>query len=304
MISRKISIFLDRVRQQKKITLESFTKDIVSIRQYKRYLYGESDIPHKVLVLLTERLDTNPTTILREFDKAKFDQLQSLFGFYNLVVTYNFNEAKKFQKENSLDSIFDDKHKIFYQISSHLLQFYLKNESQFFCAEEISKLINYPKIIKQGILDFVDIMGLSILLTFISSDKKDEILDKLYNVLLHKDVAYLGDNVYTEQFILLKLAKEYGIKHENERVITLCTKGINTNKKNFSYFNLDYFYYYCALAHRNLKDMKKAHEALKLSYISLLIQNNKQNLDKFLKLFKEDFNLTEQNILKMFMNEI
>lgn len=304
MISREISIFIDNLRQQKKLTMESFVKDIVSIRQYKRYLYGESDIPHKTLVLLAERLDTNPTIILREYDKAKFEQLQSLFNFYNYVVTYNFDKAKEYQDNHPLDSIIDQKQKVFYKLSSHLLQYYLKNESRLFCAESIANLINYDKLMTQTVLDFIDIFGLTILLSFISPEKKEVILDKLYDILLNKGNSYIGDNAYAEQHILLKLAKELGIKNENEKVIAICEKAISTNKLHFSYLNLDYFYYYCALAYRNLKDMKKAHESLKLSYLSLLIQNNKNNLDKFLKLFKEDFNVTEQNILKMFMNEI
>lgn len=296
MKSRELCILLDDLRQTKKLSMESYIDGIVSLRQYKRYLYGTSEMPYKIFLKLSDRLGWNPMNILYELDQKKVSQLQRLDTFYNHVVSYQFDAASKLAEQLKKETFIDPTFETYFRIGLLLMEYWKSPTNPVSYATRCAELIDYPAILKNEVLNPIELLALSILMTFVQGSEKDDIISKLEQVITSSSFHFLGKDFYVVQFIHVKLAKEYGIRKQNEQVIKICLKAVEYAKLNYSYFNLDYLYYYLALAYRNIQDMEKAHQYLKKLVIDLEVQDNHEKKDKFEQLVTSDFILSFHQI--------
>jgi hypothetical protein len=60
MNTKQVNRFLELERKNRRLTMEEFTKDIISERTYRRYLYEDTEIPYQVFEKLLTRLNINP----------------------------------------------------------------------------------------------------------------------------------------------------------------------------------------------------------------------------------------------------
>jgi hypothetical protein len=60
MNTKQVNRFLEIERKNRRLTMDEFTKDIISERTYRRYIYEESEIPYQVFEKLLKRLNINP----------------------------------------------------------------------------------------------------------------------------------------------------------------------------------------------------------------------------------------------------
>ena len=73
--SREISLFIEKLRAYRNLTLEEFLHDIVSIRQYRRYLSGDSTLSYLILDNLATRLGFSAEYVIMELETEKIKQL-------------------------------------------------------------------------------------------------------------------------------------------------------------------------------------------------------------------------------------
>ena len=93
--SKELSNYLERIRTARNISQELFTNGITSLRQYRRYLSGESDIPFQVIDQLCDRLGIQTINLIRELETARIQESKDVDAFYNFVVYNNHEEINR-----------------------------------------------------------------------------------------------------------------------------------------------------------------------------------------------------------------
>jgi transcriptional regulator with XRE-family HTH domain len=291
MKSKELCVYLERLRAARNISQEAFTDEVVSLRQYRRYLSGESDIPFQIIHQLTAKLSVKTDTLLRDFDFAKVIETDSIIKMYNHVVNYNFEEYVKLYNEIPLDQIIENNNRLLYQYSHILYQYLSKKITKEETAQANIKLVNYPKVLNQQIITAIEMLILSSLLDFLDESHHEKIFEKIEDFIENQSMMISDSvaNIYI--FVLAKLAKYVGIKEDYHNVIRYCNLAIEKNTDSMSYYLMEYFYYYNALSYYNLEDYENYEKYLVLCFNVLQFDSNQKKIEKFTNLIDADFDI-------------
>ena len=82
-----------------------------------------------------------------------------------------------------------------------------------------------------------------------------------------------------------------GIKKKIKEFIKYCKIGIDKNIESKSYYLMDYFHYYSALAYYEIGDMENYTDCLIKCFNILAFESNEKKMEKFTILINEDFNI-------------
>jgi len=289
--SKELCVYLERLRSARNISQESFTDEIVSLRQYRRYLSGESDIPFQIIHQLTVKLGVKTDTLLRDFDYAKVRESELIIDMYNHVVNYNFEEYLKSYKNVPLEHIIENNNRLLYQYT-HVLYLYFTNKLSLDEAAQANvKLVNYPKILNQQVVTSIELLILSSFLDFLDESHHKNILDKIEMYIKDQSILISDTNEKIYIFVLAKLAKHLGINGDLHGVINYCSVGIERNTKEKNFYLMDYFYYYSALAYYSLGKMDQYERFIIKCFNVLQFEGNESKIKKFRDLILEDFNI-------------
>ncbi len=291
MKTRDLCIYLDSIRAGKKISREEFIFEVISLRQFNRYLHGEAEIPHHILVKLSNKLDMKSLHILSNFEKTKKLETDRINLFFKDIVNYDYKSAAMFIKNTDVDKIIESRNKVYYRHGVIMYNFHTKKTSSVQTAHLNASLINYPKILSYEYLDFIDLLILSSLLDLSSFENQEKIIEKIYQVINNNEKLVDGNNNFTYPYILVKLSKVYGMRDNLDKVIELCDKGIKRSYRTRNYYLLEYFYYYTALSHYKLGDIEKCYDNVFYCYTVLNLSRDINKFKKFDDLIKEDFNI-------------
>jgi len=124
--SRGLSLFFDNVRLSRGLTQEEFIFDIVSMRQYRRYLSGESKISQDVVRQFSERLGLKPEHIIMDYEASKVDETQLVIDFYNSAANYDYEKADRMRKTIHIDALEERVNRIFYEHTCAFLDYQRK----------------------------------------------------------------------------------------------------------------------------------------------------------------------------------
>ncbi|MFA5470660.1 MAG: hypothetical protein WC219_01250 [Acholeplasmataceae bacterium] len=291
MKSNGLCIYIEQLRSARNISQLSFVEDVVSLRQYRRYLKGESDIPFNIVHQLTAKLGMKTDNILREFEVAKIEETKKMNKLYNYVVNYAFNEFNILKKELSEDHIIESSNLLLFKHTIIISDYYQKKINIHQVKEMNVDLINYPQILDQGILNTIELLILTFLIDVVSLDEQKRIIEKIYKYVNDEKMIISGGNEKVLTLILARLAKYSGILQSFEQVIKFCDVGIERNKTLFSYYLMDYFYYYKSLAYHKLGDQKNYENSLNKVFNILEFEGNENKMKKFIKLINEDYDI-------------
>ncbi|MFA5560821.1 MAG: hypothetical protein WC964_03485 [Acholeplasmataceae bacterium] len=291
MKSRELCIFLERIRSARGISQENMTADIVSLRQYRRYLNGESDIPFQIVQSLGSKLGIKVDSLVRDFESAKVEESKRVFKLYNYVINYDMESFNNLLNKIDKDLIIEYENQLIYKISIILYHLFMKKTDKEKAKEAIRKVIDYPMILKKYALTIVELQALSVLLAYESEYEAEKIANKLEEGFNNNLIALSTDLNDFLPITITALARYFGIKGKNEEVIKYCSLAIKRNIGLRSYYLNDYLYYYSALAYFKLGKTKEFNKSLFLAYNSILLDDNPQKTEKFAILFKKDFGI-------------
>ncbi|QMS84512.1 hypothetical protein [Candidatus Xianfuyuplasma coldseepsis] len=287
-MTAELSNYVNTIRKQKKISIETLTDGIISSRQYKRYLSGDSVIPFRVFNELCERLMVNPINVLQDLEQTKQNEQELLDQLYSDIIHLNLDDAKTVIEKLSIIGFTSEGHTLYFQICFSLYQYYTKQEEISVLRKHLETLLSYPSILEQSYFSSNELLGIGVLMTYLPKQERKPILDKL-QLVLKGDVNVLGKHFRMQQYIFVKIAKELGVLGDFTHVLEICTKGIENAFRHHSTFNLDYFYYYSALAHHYLAHEDNRDFYLNRLYLILQVIGNEHKFDKFNKLVYSDF---------------
>jgi len=291
MKSKELCIYLERLRAARNISQEAFTLNVVSLRQYRRYLNGESDIPFQVIHNLTAKLGVKTDNLLRELENVKVEETKLINKLYNLAVNLAHDEFIKLSREVPLEHIIEKSNQLLYQHSVILDNLYQKKLTKFEAATQNAKLINYPKILSQQIMTSIEMLILSSFLDVFDVTQHELIIAKIKDFINDNSLVISGGNEMMMSLVLARIAKYYGIKENYPAVLEYCNIGIQRNMQLKSYFLMDYFYYYSALVHYELKNIDLYEKCIVECFNVLHFEDNADKIQKFTNLINEDFNI-------------
>jgi len=247
MESKRLANYIEKLRYGRKISQEEFCHGITSLRQYQRYRSGKCELPLDVIDKMSRKLGIPTKKLYLEFGKEEIIETKRVTKYYNLVVTREFEKAKTFRNMNNFEIFIDDEKEKFY-VSASLLMSYLENDLSIVdFVRKQSKLIDYPQVIKKTILTDSETLILGIIMENSPIDR-DIIMEKLLVIIENDDLHITGRNIFAKCQVIFWLTKNYGKQKKHDKVIQLCNKGIMLNKDNYTYYLLEYFYYYKALS--------------------------------------------------------
>jgi hypothetical protein len=85
---------IESMRIEKKINQEVFLKDIVSDRQYRRYLNHESVMTLDIFLKLLQRLDYDMATFLVYVDQKQLEEKKPLMDIRSAIIDFDYDKAK------------------------------------------------------------------------------------------------------------------------------------------------------------------------------------------------------------------
>lgn len=295
MTTRELTKYIETLRKLRNLEVDDFTKNIVSVRQYKRYLSGDSEMPYNVFYQLSHRLGFNPVKIQGDLEEAQVRQNDLIESIYNYTVSYQYDKVDEILKQNDFEVFLSEQLEMYFKTTMVIHNYHRYKKPKEECREELIKIVDYDTIIQKDLLEQVELLVLALLLMFLEGKQKEELLEILSNQLLKEKIT-LGYDLFSKLYVALRVAREYGIKGDNERVIDICLKALEETKRPHIHFNYDFFYYYLALSYRNLKDEENKVKYVKKLYNYLMFIDEENKTKKYVSKFKKEFNLTVDEI--------
>ena len=290
--SKELSLYFDKLRYERNMTQEVFVTGIISIRQFRRYLKGECDIPQSVINQLSRRLGFKPEHVIWDFESERMNETTLVTNFYNAVANIDYATAEDYNKQIKSKYIIDDVNKLYYAHTVNLLDMNRKVISEESFIAKTIKLIDFPNILQNRMLSTAEIMILSTMMSIGQFKEKEVIANRLKLYINEPNLIVGGQN---QHFILLciqRLSQYEGVNGNFKEVIRLCDHGIELSKRFRTYYLLEYFYYFNSLAYHKLGDIKNYEENVYRCYTTLYAENNEKKIAKFTYLIEDDYQIS------------
>lgn len=299
--SIELTRFFDKIRYLRHMTQAELVGDVVSLRQFRRYLNGTYIMPQYVINAFSARLGFKPEYIVLEFESDKKRETQNLNEFHNLIVTNNLVAAKDMLKRDIFKFVLDYNNQIFFQYTMILFKFYTKEISEAVAVVQTKQLINYEKVLNNDVFSSTEIIILTSLMGYPSFDEKERLVKLFEKYMLDPSLVISGNNITNILLCMNYIIEFYGMNENYEKVITLSNQAIGFAMKAKTFYLLVDFYYYLALAYYALKDTISYEASLFHCYNALHMENNSSKTKKYYKLIEADFGI---NLNKFAMNHI
>ncbi|CCV65008.1 conserved hypothetical protein [Alteracholeplasma palmae J233] len=292
--------YLEKIRASRNISQEIFTDDIVSMRQYRRYLNGESTVSHDALISLCNRIGLKLEYALLDFESDKLKETQEINHLYNSVVNYDFSDAKEQLKKINRNSLIDNSNRLLFDHISNLILLFNKKNTIEQTFEKTKKLINLETTIENTTFTNTELLILISLFQFDNCKNLDLIAIKLKGYINNEIKIISGHNIKTVVLVLQQLSKYYGSNSHFSEVIACCDTAIKYSNKMFSFYLLEYLYFYKALAYYELQNQSNLEDSLYHCYVALEISNNNQKKRKIANLIKDYIKIDLDKFIKAY----
>ncbi len=304
--SEELCVYLERLRSARNISQELFVSDVVSIRQYRRYLNGESDIPFPVVDVLCMKLGIQTIDLLRELEVERLLESTQMTNFYNSIANGSLEEAQKFIDSINPDQIIDPENKMLFVHGNAMMKMQLGLISKQENYKVNKNLLGYPKFSKKTIFTEVEMLIMSSLLDYSENPTEThEIYNKLKSHLSDRSIVLSSTQTSSINLTLFRLAKYSGRNKQFEDVIEYCKIGIKNNLATRSFYLMDYFFYFSALAYYRLGDMENYQTMLIKCFNVLHFEGIDKKIQKFTNLINSDFSIHFQDfVLNYYKNQL
>jgi hypothetical protein len=274
---------------------------IISIRQYRRYLYGEVEIPFGVVAQLATKMNITPKKLFLEFEKERNKETQIISSYYNAVISNEMELAKKIHSQIDKDNIIDHEQFLFFKSANYIYNFKNNNSS---CEEVVKlhkELINYPEILSNKILTDNELYLLGTISEYDSSTKA-VIMEKFISIYENDQLQISGNNILTMTQVIFWLAKYTGSLKQYDKTILFCNEGIKYNNQYKGNYLLEYFYYYQALAYYYTDRIDEYKSSLYKAILSLELLPLKGKTLHFYQIIKKDLNVEPLQFIRDFID--
>ncbi|MBN2833376.1 MAG: hypothetical protein JXR48_00260 [Candidatus Delongbacteria bacterium] len=285
----KLLNYMENLRYDRKMTQETYLQGIVSQRQYYRYRSGESEVPFDVIVKFSHKLQIPLLKLISSYQSSSEKEKELVKEFLNLVVNKKLDDAKLIKAKMKNFLLLDDETQVFFHVSKLLFDFYSNKISSIEMITQLKKNVGFDNIMKKEILHDSEIYILGLIMEYNEKDR-EQILKKI-NYLRVNNKLLLGGNALLDSQIFFWIIKNLGRLNRFSELISMAEIAIGLAKKKYSYYSIEYFHYYKALAHYELKQLKDFEDEL-FKTIAILLYMDVHKRKHFFEMIKKDTDIS------------
>ena len=291
MITSNMGKIIDELRQERKMTREDLCEDIMSVRNYQRFVAEEVNVSNDKLSKLIDKLSLDYFTV-REISRHRGEgKYTKIHAVYQLMQSNSdqqaYDDLKKI-KRNAIDSEYMT---LFYDYLKIDLERQLKIISQEDAVEQLKELIDYPNILEYEVLNFIELNILVILNLHYSKLEDDTIAQFLYQFLLEDNLHEKGLNESFLPSLYSSTAQSLGTFTRYEQALEISNKGIEECMKLKMFTTLHQLFFFKALAHFKLDQEKEKINTLKRLYTLLYTLSEVDKSKEYFETIKTVFNI-------------
>ncbi len=294
--SKEFALYIDHLRKSRNISREDFVKDIVSMRQYYRFISGESSLKNETINSLMEKLEITSLVAYGSFIRQESQVFKELSDVYVLVQGFKFIQARNLFKSIDHSSVISFQHKKFYEFLEIVIDDHFNKTPKEIQVKKIEKMIDYPNVLNKGILTFIETNCLFYISDYLIRERKDfRVAEHTYKMLTDYDKRYIGQMTNSLATFYSTCARNLGQIGEYEKALFIANEGIKVAKK-YGFLNgFTNLLYYKALAERDLEIDNNTSLIRLFSF--LISQDDEEKSKTYSKLIKQHFNITQQDII-------
>lgn len=298
--SREFAFFIDKLRAFRNISQEDFLFDIVSMRQYRRYMNGDSTLSYHILDQLANRLGFNAEFIIMELETEKLKQTRLINELYNAVAGKNIDRAKELLMHIDERHLIDDNNRLLFNHSKNLFDFVSGINSEYVTINRTKKLVELDKLLKKKALSTSELLILVSFFYFKDFKEIHMIAEKLASYMDNNITIVSGQNIRVLALVLKELSRYFSITENYERMLYYAKEGIRYSKYMRSYYLLDTLFYFAGAACHELNLLTNRNDYL-FQCISLLhMEANTEKISKYKELFKTNFGIDVEIFIDKF----
>lgn len=291
----KLLIFMDNLRYERKLTQETYLQDIISQRQYYRYLYGESNPPLEVIIKLSKKLNLAIDRLINQYKLDEENEGKEVQKYFNYVINKELDKAKAMFIELSNKKIMNNINKMFIDLAKTLFDFNIGTISKIELVERVKKIIDFERLMKNEVLNDIELYMLGLIMEYSNRDRKN-ILEKILYLRKRGKILASGNRLYNTQ-VYFWITKNLGRLNMLYKVIEISEKAIEYCNKEYSHYLLEYFYYYKMLAYHKLENRLLFENGL-MELIKILYTLKSEKVDKFRAIILQDTGLNIDEFFK------
>lgn len=289
MINQNMGKVIDEIRQERKLSRDDLCENIMSVRNYQRFVSEEVNVSNDKLSKLVDRLNLDYFTLREIYTHRSQDKYSKLHNVYTLM--QGNSDQKAYEELGKINSKSID--------SAFMLSFYnylkLDLERQLGITDtnesliKLSALIDYPNVLNYEVLNFIELNVLAILNKHQSSKEDDTIANFLYSFLIDEELGKKGLIASFLPALYASTAQSFGSFKNYEKALEISDKGIKECIKLQMFNGLYHLFYFKALSHKALGQKKKANETLKRLHTLLHTLQEEDKIKEFLPIFEKNF---------------
>lgn len=281
----KLLNYMENLRYDRKMTQDFYLDGIISQRQYYRYRSGESEVPFDVIVKFANKLEIPLLKLISTFQTETEKEKEIVSELYNLILDRRLSEASQLMKKHKKMMLLDEETQKFYYLAMILFKRYSNKISNEEMINQLKTEVGFDNIMKKEVLHDTEIYLLGMIMQY--SDKDREIVFNKIELLRKKNKLLLGGNVLLNLQLYFWILKSLGRLNRYDELLEIADDAIDYSQKNYSYYSVEHFHYFKALAYFK-KGMNTSFEEELLKTIFILVQRDEHKRNRFFDIIKKD----------------
>jgi hypothetical protein len=290
MITQNMGKVIDQIRQERMMSREDLCEDIMSVRNYQRFIREEVNVSNDKLNKLVDRLNLDFFTVSEIFRHRSQNKYSQLHHIYHLMQSNSDNLAYEELKKIKVKTIESSYTQLFYNYLKLDLERQLGITPIENSLEALQKLINYPEILQYEVLNFIELNVLVILNTHFSKKEDHTVANFLYGYLLDDKLNAKGILTSFLPALYSSAAQSLGTFMEYEKVLEITNRGLLECKKLQMYNSMHNLLFFKAIAHMKLDQNEEALITVKRLYTLLHTLDEPDKDNEYFPILERIFN--------------
>jgi|GEM_PF-1392946 len=298
MPNNSFALYLDELRESRNMTKEDFVEDIISMRQYYRFLKGESSLKSESITMLLDRLNISTLSAYKRFILNHDITYNKLKIIYLKIQSHDFEDAMILLEGIQIEEMTSNTSKSFYNFLEVYLEFYQNKIPMSTATTKIKKIIKYPEILSKKLLSFYETSALFFISSYVLTEEKDNrIAEYVYEVIKSKDRRKFLEGEKNLPPFYATCAINFGIMSKYKESIAICEEGLKICNKYKISNSYNLLLLYKSVGEYKLGEDKKCKETLTRLFSFLRAEADEMMTLTYKRHIKEHMNIVEADLI-------
>ena len=298
MINQQMGKIIDEIRQERKLSREDLCDDIMSIRNYQRFINEEVNLSNDKLSRLIDRLNLDYFTLREIYTHRSVDKYSQLHRIYRLMMANSDKEAYEELKKVSPKGIESAYMQLFYDYIKLDLERQLGVIPYEEAIAQLQELIDFPNVLDFEVLNFIELNVLAILNQYYTKKEDDKIANFLYNFINKEDLSDKGIMASFLPGLYSSTAQAFGSLGRYEQALEISEMGIKQCMKLQMFNNLYHLMYFKALSLQQLERIDEAKEVYKKLNTLFYALEEKDKQREYMPIIENGFKMKYDIVFK------